>query len=315
MPAIITISESDRRLADAQYPVATTTPRPSLAAAVACLLAAQFFFNCVDATGKLLLESNAVLAVLFARNMMHAVAMTAYVGWHYRGLPPAPPRRDLQIWRGVAMFAFVAFFFGALAYLPQAEAAAIVFTTPLVIMVGAGPLLGERVTAARWTAAIVGFAGMLVVIRPGTSLAPLGVAFALAAIACNACFQLLTRRLALAAPPLVTLWWTAMICAIGSVLLLPIAPALRWPDLRETLLALSFGVTGTVCHFFLIGAYRRAPASAIAPFIYVHIVYSVIFGWAVFGQLPDAITLAGIAVIIASGAGIALYERRRAARG
>lgn len=286
-------------------------PRQSLAKAVAYLLAAQFFFNCVDATGKYLVQHHSTVTVVWGRNFFHAIFFGAFMLWRLRGLPPMPAHRNLQILRGLTQLAFAGCLFGALKYLPQAEAGAIVFMAPLLILVLAGPFLRERVTLARWIAVMTGFAGMLVVVRPGAELAPIGVALALAAVVFNAAFQLLTRRLAHSGDPLVTILWTGVIGAVAATLLLPFAPPTQWPTAWEAALFLSFGVTGSVCHLFHIAAYRHAPASAIAPFIFAHIVYAVLFGWLVFGQLPDSLTIVGIAVIVASGAGIALHERRR----
>lgn len=293
--------------------MAEPLPRASLMTAIGCLLAAQFFFNCVDSAGKYLVQNHSVVTVIWARSFFHALFMVAYVAIKYSGPPPCPARWDLQVLRGLLLLGFAGFFFAALKYLPQAEAASISFMSPLLMLVLAGPLLGERVTVARWIAVLAGFAGMLVIVRPGSELAPIGIVFAILTVVCNSCFQLITRRLAHSGDPLLTILWTALISTIAATLILPIAPPTAWPNAWDSLLFLSFGLTGSLCHFFLIAAYRRAPASAIAPFIFCHIVYAVIFGWVFFGQFPDALSFTGIAVIVASGAGIALYERARSA--
>jgi drug/metabolite transporter (DMT)-like permease len=290
-------------------------PAPgALLQALGLLLAAQFFFNCVDTAGKVLVADYSVITVLWARNVAHLVGIAAWAVWHFRGLPPRPRRFDLQVARGIALLAFSGFLFAALKYLPQAEAVAISFTAPLVILLLAGPVLGERVTLARWIAAGVGFVGMLVVVRPSSGLATIGVVFGLLTLVGNAAFQLITRRMANAEPALVTILWTAIIGTVVSSALLPFAPPTHWPTPGQAALFASFTVTGTACHVLLIEAYRRAPASWIAPFIYCHIIYAALFGWAVFDQFPTPVTLAGIALIGASGAGIALWERARTTR-
>jgi drug/metabolite transporter (DMT)-like permease len=220
-------------------------------------------------------------------------------------------RPGLQLARALTVFSFAIFLFAALKYLPQAEATAISFVAPLLILVLAGPLLGEHVGWARWAAALAGFAGMLVIVRPGSGLATIGIVFAIATLACNAAFQLMSRKLALTEHPITTVFLSSFVGTVAATALLPFGLPDHWPDLWQALLFLSFGVTGSVSHLLLMRAYRLAPASFIAPFIYVHIVQATISGYVFFGQFPDAVTLAGIAIILTSGAAIAAYEQRR----
>jgi drug/metabolite transporter (DMT)-like permease len=287
----------------------------TLLKAMALFLSAQVFFNLVDATGKYLVRDFPVLTVSWARYAFHLVFMAGYVALVWQPDLLATRRPRLQVVRGLTLVGFATFLFAALKYLPQAEAVAISFVAPLVILVLAGPLLGEHVGAARWAAAIAGFAGMLIVVRPGSGLAPLGVAFALATLACNAAFQLATRKLALTEQPIATVFYSAVVGTAGTTLLLPFGLPDHWPNAWQAALFLSFGVTGSVSHLLLIRAYRLAPASFIAPLIYGHIVMATVCGWLFFGQFPEAITLAGIAAIVASGAAIAAHETRRASRG
>jgi drug/metabolite transporter (DMT)-like permease len=166
----------------------------------------------------------------------------------------------------------------------------------------------------RWVAAVAGLAGMLLVVRPGAGLAGIGIVFALATLACNAAFQLLTRKLATSEHPLTTVFLSALIGTAVTTLALPFGLPDRWPTPWEGFLFVSFGVTGSVSHLLLIRAYSLVPASFIAPLIYNHIVLATVAGLVFFGQFPDAVSLAGMAVILASGAGIALYERSRPRR-
>jgi drug/metabolite transporter (DMT)-like permease len=285
----------------------------TLLTAFALFLGAQFLFILVDATGKYLVRDFPVLGVVWARYFFHFVFMAVYVtAIGDRGLLRAT-RPGLQVARALTVFSFAIFLFAALKYLPQAEATAISFVAPLLILVLAGPLLGERVGWARWAAAIAGFAGMLVIVRPGSGLAPIGVAFAIATLACNAAFQLMSRKLAMTEHPITTVFLSSLIGTVAATVLLPFGLPDRWPDLWQSILFLSFGITGSVSHLLLMRAYRLAPASFIAPLIYLHIVQATVAGLVFFGQFPDAVSLAGIAIILVSGAGIAVYEQRRAA--
>jgi drug/metabolite transporter (DMT)-like permease len=293
-------------------PHAPSRPLALLEAAL-LFLSAQVLFNLVDATGKYLVRDFPVLTVSWARYLFHLLFMLGYVALAWQPGLLATRRQGLQIVRGLTLIGFATFLFAALKHLPQAEAVAISFVAPLLILVLAAPLLGERVGLARWAAAIGGFAGMLIVVRPGSGLAPLGVAFALATLVCNTAFQLTTRKLALTEQPIATVFYSAVVGTVGTTALLPFGLPDHWPDAWQSLLFLSFGVTGSVSHLLLIRAYRLAPASFIAPLIYCHIVLATLSGWVFFGQFPDGATLAGIAAIVASGAAIAAYETRRRA--
>jgi drug/metabolite transporter (DMT)-like permease len=293
-------------------PHAPSRPLTLLKAAL-LFLSAQVLFNLVDATGKYLVRDFPVLTVSWARYLFHLLFMLGYVALAWQPGLLATRRQGLQIVRGLTLIGFATFLFAALKHLPQAEAVAISFVAPLLILVLAAPLLGEQVGWARWAAAIGGFAGMLIVVRPGSGLAPLGVAFALATLLCNTAFQLTTRKLALTEQPIATVFYSAVVGTVGTTLLLPLGFPDRWPDAWQSLLFLSFGVTGSVSHLLLIRAYRLAPASFIAPLIYCHIVMATLSGWVFFGQFPDGVTMVGIAAIVASGAAIAAYESRRRA--
>jgi drug/metabolite transporter (DMT)-like permease len=282
--------------------------------AVLFLLGAQGMFNLVDATGKYLVQDFPVVTVVWARYFFHLLFMIAYIAVHWEPGVLQSRRPGLQITRAVVLLGFALFLFAALKFLPQAEAVAISFVAPLLILSLAGPLLGEHVGWARWMAVIAGFIGMLIVVRPGSGLAPIGIAFALATLLCNAAFQLLTRKLAMTERPLATILYSAAVGTAGATLLLPFDWPDHWPNTWQAMLFLSFGITGSISHLLLIRAYRLAPASFIAPFIYGHIVMATISGWIFFGQFPDGATLAGIATICASGALIALYEQSKRAR-
>ena len=137
-----------------------------LLTALLLFLGAQFLFVLVDATGKYLVRDFPVLSVVWARYFFHLLFMAAYVAAIGDRALLRTRRPALQLARAVTVFSFAIFLFAALKYLPQAEATAISFVAPLLILVLAGPLLGEHVGRARWAAALAGFAGMLVIVRP-----------------------------------------------------------------------------------------------------------------------------------------------------
>ena len=183
--------------------------------------------------------------------------------------------------------------------------------TPTLVILLAVVILKERMTPPRWGFLVAGMAGMLLIVRPGTSILGVGAVFAFGAALCYAAFQILTRTLA-AEDPRVTLFYPAL---VGSVLMTLALPFIAWPlDVvwSHVVLILFAGALGTVGHFLFILAFQRAPASGLTPFTYLQIVFATLVGWALFGQFPDHAALAGMAIIGGSGLLLAWYERRTA---
>ncbi|HRO61935.1 MAG TPA: DMT family transporter, partial [Burkholderiaceae bacterium] len=223
-------------------------------------------------------------------------------------------RPGMHLLRGLSLAGFTLFFFTALGRLPQADATAINFIAPFAVMLLAGPLLGERVGWPRWMGAALGFVGMLLVVRPGANLDPIGVFFVLLTVVCNVAFQLLTRALAITENALAMIFLGSLVGIAVSLAVLPLQEAWGgWPeslDARQIALLASLGVTGIVSQWFWVRAYYWSSASFIAPLIFLQIVWSTLAGWGFFGQLPGTLSLVGMAVIGISGAAVTLLDRR-----
>jgi len=277
-------------------------------------IAGLWMLSTLDATGKLLVMGGVpVLMVSWFRYTVHVALMTAIV----------VPRRGRAIWRthslrgqllrGALMIATTVLFFSVLGRLPLAEGTAMNFMAPLFLMALAPWLLGEPSRLHRWIGVLAGFAGMLIVVRPGAQLDPLGVALGLLTALAFACFQVVTRRLA-ADDPLTTNYYGGVFGAVALTLALP----WFWSDLpltgRQWLLLASTGVTGFIGHWLQITAYSRAPATLLAPFSYLQIVAATTLGWLLFDQLPGRTTAMGIGLICLAGIGVALTEAYRARR-
>lgn len=217
-----------------------------------------------------------------------------------------------QIVRSTLMAATTLFNFLALQYLRLDQTITIVFLAPLVVAALAGPLLGEWVGWRRAIAIAVGFAGILIAVRPGFGDVHPAVIYSFLAMAAYALFMLLTRHLAPYDPPLVTLFYSMF---VGTLFGAPVAlMQWVWPDSWTTwALLLSLGLLGGTGHFLFILAYSRAPASAISPFLYAQLITMVAMGYLVFGDVPDLWTMIGASVIIASG--IYLIHRERVTKG
>lgn len=220
-------------------------------------------------------------------------------------------RLGWQLVRSVLMALTTVLNFLALQYLRLDQTMTIVFLTPLVVALLAGPLLGEWVGWRRMFAILVGFAGIVVAVRPGFASVHPAVLYSLGSMLAYALFMILTRRIAAFDPPLVTLFYSMF---VGTLIGGPIAIASWvWPVEPLTwLLLLSLGIFGGTGHYLFILAYRLAPASTIAPFLYLQLLSMIGLGWLVFKDVPDGWTMIGAGIVTASG--IYLVHREHATR-
>ncbi len=278
---------------------------------IVLFMLALMLFAGLDATSKYLAGFFVVPLLVWARYAGHFLIMLVFVAPSLRGelVRTANPR--LQVVRALALLATTGCGMAAFRVMPLAEATAVIFLAPLLVTLLAGPFLGERIGRSRWLAVLVGFGGVLLVVRPGTGLNLGGILWALAGAFSYAVYQILTRRLSHAEHPLRLLFYTAL---VGTAVM---SAALPWfwvatePAPMQWLLIASLGLYGGIGHFLLIRAFRLAPASTLTPFTYVQLVWATLLGWIVFGNVPDAISATGMAVIAASGLWLALGARRR----
>ncbi len=277
------------------------------------LISITFFcFAVLDAGAKWLVSSLPVMEVVFLRFFMHFVFTTALLAPGH-GLALVRTRRPwLQLGRGCFLPVMTGLNFWALQYLQLAETSAIQFTVPILIAIFAAPLLGERLDRPRWIAIFVGFIGVLVIVRPGTDAFHPALLLALANAVLYALFNLFTRHLATYDSAEATQFIAG---AVAVVTLAPFAIAV-WQAPEGWLpwtVAVVIGIAGGMGHYLLALAHRYAPASVLGPFLYQQIIWMVLLGYLVFGDLPDAPVVVGCAIVIASG-GYLLYRERRSAR-
>ncbi|MCM8598307.1 MAG: DMT family transporter [Candidatus Accumulibacter sp.] len=272
-------------------------------------LTALLLFSLLDATAKHLSVFLAVPLLVWARYLVHLLIMLATIAPSLGRELVVTRRPWLMSLRGLTLAGVTLLGQLALRVLPLAEATALFFVAPLLVALLAGPLLGERVRRRAWLATFAGFAGVLLIARPGNALTGPGVAYALAAALCYAAYQILTRKLVASESPLRLLFYTAL---IGTLVLSPAVPISwdgRLPTLGQGLQIVSLGVYGGLGHFLLIRAFRETPASLLSPLLYVQLVWATLLGWLVFDQLPDLVATVGMAVIAASGLSLALRRR------
>jgi len=199
--------------------------------------------------------------------------------------------------------------FGSLARLPLADVTAISFASPLITVALAALILKERVRVYRWSAVGVGFAGVIVMLIPefdmrryaaiGASIAAAGAVLAVISAICNAGTVIQTRRLTQSETTPCIVFYFSLICAIAGAVTLPFA----WhtPTMAELAALISMGFLGGLAHIFLTESYRRAAASVVAPFDYTAMLWALIIGWWMFGELPAPLVYVGGAIAAAAG--------------
>ena len=282
--------------------------------AIALMCAAVTLFSCLDSTAKYIVTHYNIptAQVIWMRFAGQFILMALILG------PATLPgllktkKFGLQMVRSVLMAATTTCNFIAVKYLRLDQTVAIAFLAPLVVAALAGPLLGEWVGWRRMLAIVIGFLGILIVVRPGFAEVHWAFAVSLLAMLAYALFMLVTRKLSTFDPPLVTLFYALLVGTIGG---LPIALAhWVWPESwQQWLMLASLGAFGGFGHFLLIHAYNRAPASSVSPFLYFQLISMVGLGYLIFGDVPDHWSMLGSAVVIASG--LYLVHRERVTRG
>ena len=294
------------------------TPGPSAAAdddarrrvlaGIGLAVGASASFAVLDATVKVLSQTYPSPMVAWARYAFHVLVMAVLLAPR-RGLSLVTTRRPgLQVLRGSFLGLSSITFFGALASMPQAEATALIATSPILVTVVAVRWFGERAPRGTWWALAVSFAGVLLIIRPGSALfGPAALLPLLAAVFATG-YTHSTRQLAGVDDGVSTLFIGGLVATLllsGLVPLYWTAPV-HWAHL---LLFVFAGLVGAGGHLLLVRAYERANASTLAPYTYTHTVAALATGWLVFGTFPDGPALAGMGLIIATGVAMAIARR------
>lgn len=273
-------------------------------------VAGLWTLSTLDASAKwLVLAGVPVLMVTLVRYVMHVLLMTAVVLPSQGKALFKTQSLSRQLVRGVLMVLSTVLFFSVLRRLPLAEATALNFMAPLFLMAMAPWLLNESHRLHRWIGVLLGFAGVLIVVRPGAQLDPIGVALGLLTAITFAFFQIATRRVA-HDHPLTTNYYGGLFGSVALLLALPWFWTVPELSVAQWLLLLSTGFTGFLGHLMQIMAYSRTQATLLAPFSYFQIVAAVTLGGLVFDQLPDLTTAIGIALICLAGLAVVLWESR-----
>lgn len=272
------------------------------------MVLAALFFSAMDAVAKGLVAHYPVMQVVWARNVLQVIAVLILVQ-RVGGVANLKTKYPLNhVLRSIFQILTVSLFFASLVHIGLAEASALADTNPVLITLGAALFLGERLTRQRIIAVLAATVGALIILRPGmgvftpAALLPLGCAVAYAGNA------LMTRKIGIHEAAWTSLFYGALFGGLISSLVLPFV----WTPIDHTDFGrfLLLGVLGTGAQWAAIRAFSLAEAGVIAPFGYLGILFATFWGWALFGQIPDAATMLGALVIIVAGLYVWSQDRK-----
>jgi drug/metabolite transporter (DMT)-like permease len=285
-------------------------PEPSDAIrAILLMCAGVSAFPFMNAAVKLLAVHYPAAQITWVRFTGHLIVMLAVFLPRYRWSLLRARRPVLQITRSVLMLASNLVFVMAIGRVPLATASAIGFTSPLIVTALSVPLLREKVGWRRWGAVLVGFAGALLVIRPGSGFADPAVLLLLLSSVAYALYQIATRSVSQYDNAATGIIFAALFGSMAMAVAMPFVFVMP-RTLLDTLLFCSLGLLGGFGHYLVICAFQLGRAAVIAPFGYVELIGATVLGYLIFNHFPDLWTGVGAAIIIASGVYIALRERR-----
>ena len=280
------------------------------------LVSGGFIFTSTSAMIRLLSTQVESVQTAFFRAVISVILLLPMIvagrvkPWHSK-------RIIGHFWRTAMGTGSMVLGFYAVSMLPLADATAIAFSQPLFSVVIAALVLGEKVRWRRWSATVIGFAGVLIMVRPGEGSLQLGALVALANAAAVSISILLVRRLSDSETPLMILTQFAIFSTI--LLTVPAILVWRWPDLWGWMLAVGIALSATVGQYFWVQAFKAGEMSAVAPFEYMRLPFAVFVGWLIWGEMPVIWTYVGASIVIGSALYIAhrehqlARERRRAA--
>lgn len=268
---------------------------------VALVIAATLLFAAADTIGKHLAMLYAASLVLAVRYTVNLALVTLVMAPRHGAGFWRTNRTALVVLRGLCLALASISMLLALRVMPVAETVAIIYVTPVLVMLTSAAFLAEKVSRLGWVAAGLGFAGVLMIARPGSGLDSWGVALSLMNATLATGYHVLTRVLARTETTMALMFHTALVGMVAFVCLTLALGTQTLPTAFDAGLMLALGALATAGHLMFTSAYREAPASTLAPVNYMHIAFATILGWLVFSQLPDAWGFSGMALIAAAG--------------
>lgn len=284
---------------------------------VVLVLLAVMFFALGDVVTKHLTMLYAVPLIMALRYLVNLTLLLATLAPRYGWAVLRTNRTGLVVVRALCLAAGSLTGGLSLRYMPVAETIAIFYLAPFLVMLLAVRFLGEKVTRAGWIGAAVAFAGVVLIVRPGAGLNPLGVSLALINAVFAALYHLLSRVLARTESTVALQVYTATLGLLVFCVMVIILGTGPLPSSGDLWLTLGLGVLSTLGHYLLTASYREAPASLLAPVNYMHLVWAGLLGWLVFQHVSDALSILGMAMVAGAGVAVALQahlSRRAASR-
>ncbi len=282
---------------------------------IVSILLAIALFGVMDAMIKALASAYPTAQLVFFRSCFALLPLGVAVA-RSGGLGMLKTRRPLaHVARSCAGLGSMACFFASYASLPLAEVYAIAFAAPLMLTALAGPMLGEQVGWRRWCAVLVGFAGVLVILRPGSDVLSAAALLCLAGTVLYALAMVTIRKLSATETTVSIVFYFTLTCTLaGAAAMLP-----AWVTPRsaaDLAMLVGTGIVGGLAQLLMTNAFRRAPAATLAPFEYTGLLWGISFGWLFFGEWPDSIVFVGAGIVAAAGLYIVHREavRHRALR-
>lgn len=276
-------------------------------------IASTLAFALMSAGVRALAETFPVGQLAFCRSFFAMIPLFALVMW--RGEVMAMIRTNRltgHILRGLAGVAGMFLGFLGLAYLPLADVVAINYTVPLMVVPMAAVFLGEVVRGYRWSAVAVGFVGVLVMLSPhlstGGDSSLLGVTYTLAGAVAAAAATILVRRLMNTESTWAIVFFFSVMTTLAGLATAPFGWVM--PDMKQALMLIGIGIAGGIGQLLMTESFRQADASVIAPFDYSSMIWAVLLGVVLFGEIPQRMVLLGAMIVISAGLFILWRERR-----
>ena len=274
--------------------------------AVLLNISAWMLLPIMDGLAKYLSTEIHFIQVVWGRYFFMALISLSITYFFFNKNLKWPNNIKIQLIRSLFLFLSTILFFYAISVISLAEALTLAFVSPMIVTLLSAIILKEQVGIRRWSAVIIGFTGVLCVVRPGFNEINLATITALGCGICYAFYIISTRKLSNQDNPLLTLIFTGL---SGSIVISLIVP-FYWSSLTITqlILLISLALIGTLAHFLLILSLNYAEASKLAPLTYSEIVMNVIIGYYFFGDFPDQWIWLGLIIIVSSGVYISLRE-------
>ena len=257
-------------------------------------------FSTVDAIAKILVQDTNLIAVVWSR-FFGQLLLAAPIAWYFLGKDFWRTQNlRLQLFRSCLLVATAALFFAGLNWLPLAEASSITFSAPIWVAILSGPILGERVGPKDWFVAGLGFLGILFIARPGSAIFHIAALLLVLMAFLNAIFQLSTRKL-VEDSAYTTFFYSGIVGLVIASLLLPFADPIPTLPTYEYVLFGLIGFLGGFAHLLVVLAFYKMRPYKLTPLVFLQLIWAVGYGYLIFGELPDGLSVLGMVLIASSG--------------